>query len=146
VEQSWIGELEKVWIDLGVPEFLSQIGVDFQEAFIAPLRACSFTVNPYREHGWTFFRLDRLPPGVLHAYPLDKVGSSPALWEEWFIEAGVNHHHSMNNSPAKPDELDGSKEYLQWRSPHGDDEHPETVMDIDWHYFNDADQRPFLLR
>jgi len=27
-----------------------------------------------------------------------------------------------------------------------DDEHPAVIMNMDWHYYDDADRRPFLLR
>ena len=144
--ESWKRELEKVWIELEVPEFLMEIGADFEAAFLTPLRNSSLESNPYAGHGWTFFRLSRLPPGVLHAYPLRKVESSPALWEEWFIEGDEKHHHSMRNFSGHEDASKGQGTLLNWRSPVGDVEHPETVMDVYWHYFNDADQRPYLLR
>ena len=146
MSRGWRAELEKIWLELKVPHFLAAIHVDFEEAFLAPLRNSPHEVNPYADHTWSFFRLDRLPPGVLHASPNSKVGRTPALWEEWFIEGSVNHHHSMRN--IKPKLLSDNQpiEYLTWRSPLNDVEHPETVLDVDWHYFNDADQRPYLLR
>ena len=131
---------------MGVPEFLAEIGVNFEENFLKPLRECQSEVNPYKDHQWSFFRLDRLPPGVLHASPVAKVGESPALWEEWFIEGSENHHHSMRNSTILPGSSEPETSLLHWRSPENDTEHPEEVMDVDWHYFNDADQRPYLLR
>jgi hypothetical protein len=141
----WKLELEKVWLDLEVDLFCKDIGVDFEEAFLLPLRTSHLEENPYAGHYWTFFRLDRLPPGVLHAAPIAKVGSETALWEEWFIEGAENHHHSMRNQHSLIS-ANGSSPILHWRSPINDIEHPETVMDVDWHYFNDADQRPYLLR
>jgi len=144
VSQGWKQELEKVWLELGVPEFLAGIGVDFETAFLTPLVNSPLEVNPYKEHQWSIFGLDRLPPGVLHASPISKVGAAPALWEEWFIEKSENHHHSMRNSEifSAPE----GSEILKWRSPLNDIEHPDAVMDVDWLYFNDADQRPYLLR
>jgi hypothetical protein len=146
VAAGWKLELEKIWLELEVDHFLKEIGVDFEESFLLPLRASNLESNPYYAHTWTFFRLDRLPPGVLHAAPIGKVGSSPALWEEWFIEGAENHHHSMHNEDSSKIVVPQSSELLHWRSPVNDIEHPETVMDVDWHYFNDADQRPYLLR
>lgn len=146
MHQSWQSELEKVWLRLEIPEFLSKVGVDFEETFICPLRASNLQTNPYQNHTWLFFRLDRLPPGVLHASPKQKVGQEPALWEEWFIEDSVNHHHALRNSSAISLHVPAQTSLLNWRSPSNDSEHPLEVMDVDWHYFNDADQRPYLLR
>lgn len=143
---SWKLEVEKVWLDLEVDVFLKEIGVDFEESFLSPLRASTLEHNPYSGHTWVFFRLQRLLPGVLHAAPISKVGPSPALWEEWFIEGTENHHHSMRNHKSLVIPPRAGEPVLHWRSPLNDIEHPETVMDVDWHYFNDADQRPFLLR
>jgi len=150
--EAWKAELEKVWRDLGVPHFLAEIGVDFEEKFLTPLRESRALTNPYAGHSWQFFPLERLLPGVLHAAPLQSVAKSkgtetePALWEEWFIEGTENHHHAMRNSLKLPADAPENVELLHWRSPENDVEHPETVMDVDWHYFNDADQRPYLLR
>jgi hypothetical protein len=146
VSQGWKSELENTWLELGVPEFFAELGVDFEQNFLAPLLASTLEHNPYAGHQWSFFRLDRLPPGVLHASPLQKVGDAPALWEEWFIEGEELHHHSMRNSRVLPGESEPNASLLHWRSPLNDTEHPEEVMDVDWHYFNDADQRPYLLR
>jgi len=145
----WKSELEKVWRDLGVPLFAEQIGIDFEASFLQPLRNSAAEKNPYQDYYWTFFRLDRLPPGVLHAAPLDPVkrnGGAPALWEEWFIEGTEIHHHSMHNHADAPANLPAGQSLIKWRSPENDKEHPIEVLDVDWHYFNDADTRPYLLR
>ena len=145
----WKSELEKVWFDLGVPFFAEQVGIDFESAFLQPLRNSPAEKNPYADYYWTFFRLDRLPPGVLHAAPLDPVkrnGGAPALWEEWFIEGAEIHHHSMRNNADTPPNMPTGQSLIKWRSPENDDEHPIEVLDVDWYYFNDADVRPYLLR
>lgn len=146
VHEAWKLELEKTWRELGVPEFMAEIGVDFEGSFLSPLAASPLKENPYSNHQWFFFRLDRLSPGVLHASPLQQVGEDPALWEEWFIEESANHHHSMRNTQNLPGEIHPEITLLHWRSPINDTEHPKEIMDVDWHYFNDADQRPYLLR
>jgi hypothetical protein len=153
VSAQWKQELEQCWLDLELPLFLTQIGVDFEESFLSPLRAYTGETNPYQDYYWTFFRLDRLPPGVFHAAPKSPVlQNSPAIWEEWFIEpvAGSErsegHHHTMRNHPTLPSNLPTGQPLISWRSPENDIEHPREVLDIYWHYFNDKDSRPFLLR
>ena len=144
---NWKVELEKIWLDLELPEFLNIIGVDFEESFMAPLRDSQLDENPYRDYYWTFFRLDRLPPGVFHAAPKNKVVQhEPAIWEEWFIEGPENHHHTMRNHRNIPANMPAGESLLDWRSPENDLEHPLEVLDINWSYFNDKDQRPYLLR
>lgn len=144
---SWKRDLENIWLDLELPTFLTQLGVDFEETFLTPLRQFSGLNNPYEDHYWTFFRLDRLPPGVFHAAPKSSVTQgTPATWEEWFIEGTELHHHTMRNNATTPANLPTGSELIQWRSPLNDIEHPAEVLDINWHYFNDSDLRPFLLR
>jgi len=143
----WKLELEKCWLDLELPRFLSQISVDFEQSFLTPLKTYDGDSNPYQGHYWTFFRLDRLPPGVFHAAPTTRViQSQPATWEEWFIEDGQLHHHTMRNHTNPPINLPANEQLISWRSPENDQEHPEEVLQIDWSYFNDSDLRPFLLR
>lgn len=144
---NWQDGLENAWLDLELPQFLKEIGVDFEAAFLAPLRASTLETNPYSEHYWTFFRLDRLPPGVFHASPQNQVSqNTPAIWEEWFIEDGVLHHHVMRNHAEIPANKPAALELINWRSPNNDIEHPLEVLDIDWYYFNDAELTPYLLR
>lgn len=146
MRQRWKSELEKVWRDLAVPALLRDIGVDFEESFLTPLRDCPLEISPYINHQWSILRLTRLPPGVLHASPIDKVGDASVLWEEWFIECSDNHHHALRNQATPPPNIPAEQSLLHWRSPINDTEHPKEIMDVDWHYFNDADQRPYLLR
>ena len=47
------------------------------------------------------------------------------------------HHHELRNHPHPGEEH-------QWKG--NDDEHPAVVLDVQWHYINDPDLRPFLLR
>ena len=144
---AWKHELERTWLNLELPLFLSQIGLDFEQNFLAPLREFSGETNPYEDYYWTFFRLDRLPPGVFHAAPKKQVTQGgPAIWEEWFIEGSERHHHTMRNHNAVPANMPQELSLIQWRSPENDREHPQEVLDINWHYFNDLDARPFLLR
>ncbi len=144
---AWKLELEKTWLDLELPLFLSEIGLDFEQTFLTPLREYSGETNPYEDYYWTFFRLDRLPPGVFHAAPKKQVAQgTPAIWEEWFIEGSELHHHTMRNHAEVPVNMPQELSLIQWRSPENDLEHPREVLDINWHYFNDQDARPFLLR
>lgn len=145
--KGWKLELEKTWLDLELPLFLSQIGQDFETSFLTPLREYQCETNPYADYYWTFFRLDRLPPGVFHAAPKSTVTQgTPAIWEEWFIEGSENHHHTMRNHANVPPNMPAGESLISWRSPENDIEHPLEVLDINWSYFNDKDQRPFLLR
>jgi len=147
VSQSWKLELEQTWRELELPQFLTELGVDFDATFLKPMREYPGSENPYQGFYWTFFRLDRLPPGVFHAAPKKQVVQGvPATWEEWFIEGSELHHHTMRNHATAPANLPSGSELIQWRSPENDIEHPTEVLDINWHYFNDSDLTPYLFR
>ena len=121
--------------------------MDFDATFLKPMREYPGSENPYQDFYWTFFRLDRLPPGVFHAAPKKQVVQGvPATWEEWFIEGSELHHHTMRNHATAPANLPSRSKLIQWRSPENDIEHPTEVLDINWHYFNDSDLTPYLFR
>jgi len=52
----------------------------------------------------------------------------------------------MRNHANVPPNMPAGESLISWRSPENDIEHPLEVLDINWSYFNDKDQRPFLLR
>ncbi len=132
----WKLALAHRWLEIGADELLAAIGVDFEASFLAPLHASTATESPYKEYEWVIFQHPTIKPGVLHAAPLS-VTEAPALWEEWFFVDEQMHHHELRNHPH-----DGEEE--MWKGH--DDLHPAVVLDIQWHYINDGDPRPYLLR
>ncbi len=132
----WKLALVERWLEIGADELLEAIGIDFEIFFLSPLQASGAAENPYREYEWVIFQHPTIKPGVLHAAPL-VVSEQPALWEEWFFVDEQMHHHELRNHPH-----DGEEE--MWKGH--DDLHPAVVLDIQWHYINDGDLRPYLLR
>jgi len=132
----WKLALATRWLELGADQLLADINVDFQRAFLDALAASQSESNPYAEYEWVIFKHHAIQPGVLHASPL-RVTEEPTLWEEWFFVDDQMHHHELRNHPH-----DGEEH--QWKGH--DNEHPEVVLDVQWHYINDADLRPYLLR
>jgi hypothetical protein len=132
----WKRSLADRWIELGADQLLAAINVDFEKEFLTTLAACSASSDPYAEYEWVIFKHHAIQPGVLHAAPL-KVAEEPTLWEEWFFVDNEMHHHELRNHPHAGEEH-------QWMG--NDNEHPEVVLDVQWHYINDTDLRPYLLR
>ena len=132
----WKLSLAQRWLELGTDELLAAIKVDFEKEFLGALKASSAASDPYAAYEWVIFKHHAIQPGVLHAAPLS-VTSEPTLWEEWFFVDEEMHHHELRNHPHPGEEH-------QWKGH--DDEHPEVVLDVQWHYINDPDLRPFLLR
>ena len=132
----WKRSLADRWIELGADRLLAAINVDFEREFLSALAQSPATSNPYDEYEWVIFKHHAIQPGVLHAAPL-KVSDEPTLWEEWFFVDGEMHHHELRNHAH-----DGEEH--QWKG--NDTEHPDVVLDVQWHYINDKDLRPYLLR
>ena len=132
----WKRALAERWIAIGADELLAAIQVDFEKEFLGSLAASSAESDPYAEYEWVIFKHHAIQPGVLHAAPLS-VTQAPTLWEEWFFVDNEMHHHELRNHPHPGEEH-------QWKGH--DDEHPAVVLDVQWHYINDPDLRPFLLR
>ena len=132
----WKLALAERWIEIGADQLLAAINVDFEKEFLGALAESTATEDPYADYEWVIFKHHAIEPGILHAAPLS-VTSEPALWEEWFFVDNEMHHHELRNHPHEGEEH-------QWKGH--DTEHPEVVLDIQWHYINDKDLRPFLLR
>jgi hypothetical protein len=148
MELTWKTDLKETWLALRVPEFLGSLGLDFEKIFLNPLLSSQLSRSPYENFVWSIIPLQRLLPGVLHAAPIANVAvqMAPAVWEEWFLEENENHHHVLRNTTTPPHNFTENDRMLHWRSPERDTEHPETVLGVDWHYFNDKNQVPFFLR
>jgi len=132
----WKLALAQRWLEIGADSLLEAIGVDFESSFLTPLLDSPAQNDPYAAYEWVIFQHPTIEPGVLHAAPLS-VTDAPALWEEWFFVDEEMHHHELRNHPHEGEEA-------QWKGH--DDLHPAVVLDIQWHYINDRDLRPFLLR
>jgi hypothetical protein len=138
-EQSpvWKRELLATWAQIGAEAVFERAGLNFQEAFLGALDAYKGELNPYADHEWSVFQFPRLTSGVVHAAPKSIKPGEHVLWEEWYFEDGSSHHNVMRNHPH---ELEEKVVTLN------DDEHPAIIMNMDWHYYDDSDRRPFLLR
>jgi hypothetical protein len=132
----WKFALAERWLELGADDLLAAINVDFEKEFLDSLAHSSAGSDPYSAYEWVIFKHHAIRPGVLHAVPL-AVSEEPTLWEEWFLVDNETHHHELRNHPHPGEEH-------QWRGH--DDEHPAVVLDVQWHYINDPDLRPYLLR
>lgn len=134
---AWKLELLAKWDEIGAKAVFERAGMDYQAAFIDALHAYSGEANPYADHEWSVFLFPRLTSGVVHAAPKSIAPGQKVLWEEWYFEDGSSHHNVMHNHPHD----------LEQKSVNlNDDEHPAVIMNMDWHYYDDADRRPFLLR
>ncbi len=134
---AWKAALRLKWQEIGVQAVCERAGLDFQGAFLDALDAYPGELDPYAEHEWSVFQFPRLASGVVHASPISIQPGQKVLWEEWYFEEGSSHHNVMRNHPHD----------LAERSVNlNDDEHPAVIMNMDWHYYDDADRRPFLLR
>ena len=134
----WKLDLYQTWIDLGVPEFLDALGVDFEREFIGALASATADTDPYGDCVWAILPNSAIPSGVLHCYP-KSVGNEMVSWEEWFPLEGNIRHHFLSNHP-----FDG--EQGVWTPEPGDKDHPAEVLTSSWHYMNSTDFRPIRLR
>jgi len=133
----WITPMHKRWLEIGVPEFLENIGINFKNSFREPLIACNQAANPYLKSLWKIVPHSLVPDGVLHCYP-SEIMSSRVIWEEWFLLDGAIHHHILSNLPF--DSQDGT-----WTPEPDDKDHPAEVLGLTWHYENLSDLRPAFL-
>lgn len=134
---AWKSTLLQKWTEIGVQAVCERAGLDYQSAFVDALLAYPGESDPYAEHEWSVFQFPRLSSGVVHAAPREIKEGQKVVWEEWYFEDGSNHHNVLRNHPH---DLEAKVVTLS------DDEHPTIVMNIDWHYYDDADRRPLFLR
>jgi hypothetical protein len=130
----WKAAAKTNWLEIGVPEFLAGIGVDFDKYFIEAVNRSSLNVDPYDHATWEIWPHSQIPSGVLHCYPKE-VKANGVNWEEWFLMDGEIHHHILSNT-----KFDGATGI--WVPQPGDADHPVAILDFSWHYEISEDLRP----
>ena len=130
----WKRDLYQNWIDLGVPQFLDALGVDFERDFVGALALSPGETDPYGDCTWAILANSAIPAGVLHCYP-NSVAEKKVSWEEWFLLDGKIRHHYLSNQA-----FDGEEGV--WTPEPGDRDHPVEVLSSSWHYMNSQDHRP----
>lgn len=133
----WKLSLNSIWNQENAAVFLKSIGIDFTSAFLDTLHSSTVEHNPYQNHIWQVMASSQIPEGVLHVYPIE-IGSTPIIWEEWFLLNGEIRHHILSNAPL--DNEDGI-----WQPEANDTDHPKVVINIKWHYRNSKDLSPSML-
>ena len=133
----WKLSLNAIWDQENAAAFLKSIGIDFTSAFLDPLHSSTEEHNPYQNHIWQVMANSQIPEGVLHVYPI-KIGSTPIIWEEWFLLNGEIRHHILSNAPLANE--DGI-----WQPEANDTDHPKVVINTKWHYRNSKDLSPSML-
>ena len=133
----WKLSLNSIWDQENAAAFLKSIGIDFTSAFLDPLHSSTEEHNPYQNHIWQVMASSQIPEGVLHVYP-KKIGSTPIIWEEWFLLNGEIRHHILSNAPLANE--DGI-----WQPEANDTDHPKVVINTKWHYRNSKDLSPSLI-
>ena len=133
----WKLSLNSIWGQENAAAFLKSIGIDFTSAFLDPLHSSTEEHNPYQNHIWQVMTSSQIPEGVLHVYPI-KIGSTPIIWEEWFLLNGEIRHHILSNAPLANE--DGI-----WQPEANDTDHPKVVINTKWHYRNSKDLSPSLI-
>ena len=133
----WKLSLNSIWDQENAAAFLKSIGIDFTSAFLDSLHSSTVEHNPYQNHIWQVMASSQIPEGVLHVYPI-KIGSTPIIWEEWFLLNGEIRHHILSNAPLANE--DGI-----WQPEANDTDHPKVVINTKWHYRNSKDLSPSLI-
>jgi hypothetical protein len=133
----WKLSLNSIWDQENAAAFLKSIGIDFTSAFLDPLHSATVEHNPYQNHIWQVMASSQIPEGVLHVYPIE-IGSTPIIWEEWFLLNGEIRHHILSNAPLANE--DGI-----WQPEANDTDHPKVVINTKWHYRNSKDLSPSLI-
>ena len=133
----WKLSLNSIWDQENAAAFLKSIGIDFTSAFLDPLHSSTEEHNPYQNHIWQVMASSQIPEGVLHVYPIE-IGSTPIIWEEWFLLNGEIRHHILSNAPLANE--DGI-----WQPEANDTDHPKVVINTKWHYRNSKDLSPSML-
>ena len=133
----WKLSLNSIWDQENAAAFLKSIGIDFTSAFLDSLHSSTEEHNPYQNHIWQVMASSQIPEGVLHVYPI-KIGSTPIIWEEWFLLNGEIRHHILSNAPLANE--DGI-----WQPEANDTDHPKVVINTKWHYRNSKDLSPSML-
>jgi len=133
----WKLSLNSIWDQENAAAFLKSIGIDFTSAFLDSLHSSTEEHNPYQNHIWQVMASSQIPEGVLHVYPI-KIGSTPIIWEEWFLLNGEIRHHMLSNAPLANE--DGI-----WQPEANDTDHPKVVINTKWHYRNSKDLSPSML-
>lgn len=134
----WKEQVRENWRDIDLEKFCGHAGIEFHKNFEISLNSSDATTNPYDHYRWEILDGGRIQHGVLHLVP-HSVTELPALWEEWFLDEGLIHHHVLRNHPH----------HLAtdtWLGDVDDTEHPRQVLGAMWHYSNDSDLRPVGFR
>lgn len=133
---AWKNDIVTQWESLDLEEFCSTLCINYEESFLKPINLSSVTQNPFDGFKFSWLPHSMVKDGLLHLHPIE-VSNDQVTWEEWFVAEGVLHHHILWNYTYR--ETTDS-----WLG--NDEDHPKTICDVLWHYFNDTDIRPMALR
>jgi hypothetical protein len=133
-DADWKDAAKSNWLEIGLPEFLASLGVDFDKYFVEAVNKSNLSVDPYDDATWEIWPHSQIPSGVLHCFP-KKVEASGVNWEEWFLMDGEIHHHILSNK-----KFDGATGI--WVPQPGDADHPIAILDYSWHYEISENLRP----
>lgn len=91
--------------------------------------------------GYSWVKSQCLVSGIDKEYVINAIPADfeRLAWEEWYASNGTLIHHVLCAKPW-PECTDEAE------IPHGDKDHPTAICGRKWHYFEDADPRPYFAR
>ena len=87
--KSWMSKTNERWIEIGVPEFLAKIGIDFESNFLQTINNCTISEDPYPNSKWEIIPHSVIPGGVLHCYPIKIEQSKVTIYSDKIQEYRV---------------------------------------------------------
>ena len=126
-----MSEFEQALRQAGVDTAAVAIGLDFA------LFTQAGMAQAYGDHRWIVTHHPEVGAVINAVPPLDWTDSRP--WEEWFRMDDELQHHALY-TVKHPESTD------TWQGELDDQLHPPQVLGRLWHWHNDPDAMPLLLR
>ena len=118
-----------------VKKACQKLNMNFYDIFLKDLE--SKNNNPYEEYMWEVKKSSKVGTAINAVPPIEMINILP--WEEWFIYEGKICHYILYTKKK-------DKCIDIWKGESFDKDHPKTVLNRKWYYYNNYNLKPLFLQ